>query len=67
MASVLSLILISAVCLTVSTPTSDQFLPQRLFIVYGVGMCNNNQVLEYSAVTAMIDHENDDHVFFLIG
>ncbi len=23
-------------------------------------MCNSNQVLEYLAVTAMIDHENDD-------
>ncbi len=25
-----------------------------------VGMCNSDRVLEYSAVTAMIDHENDD-------
>ncbi len=23
-------------------------------------MCNSDRVLEYSAVTAMIDHENDD-------
>ncbi len=26
-----------------------------------LGMCNSDRVLEYSAVTAMIDHENDDH------
>jgi len=24
-----------------------------------LGMCNSDQVLEYLAVTAMIDHEND--------
>ncbi len=23
-------------------------------------MCNSDQLLDYSAVTAMIDHENDD-------
>ncbi len=28
--------------------------------VYKLGMCNINRVLEYSAVTAMIDHENYD-------
>ncbi len=32
------------------------------FSSYGfkVGMCNSDQVIECSAVTAMIDHENDD-------
>ncbi len=24
-------------------------------------MCNSDRGLEYSAVTALIDHENDDH------
>ncbi len=28
---------------------------------YKLGMCNSDRVLEYSAVTVMIDHENDDH------
>ncbi len=26
----------------------------------GIGMCNSDRVLKYLAVTAMIDHENDD-------
>ncbi len=26
-----------------------------------LGMCNSDRVLEYSSVTAMIDHENNDH------
>ncbi len=25
-----------------------------------LGMCNSDRLLEYSAVTVMIDHENDD-------
>ncbi len=29
-----------------------------------LGMCNSDQALEYSAVTAMIDHENDDRGFY---
>ncbi len=32
-------------------------------------MCNSDQVLEFSAVTAMIDHENNDRgeKYILIG
>ncbi len=29
-------------------------------LLYPLEMCNSDRVLEYSAVTAMIDHENDD-------
>ncbi len=28
--------------------------------MYSLGMCNSDRLLEYSAVTAMINHENDD-------
>ncbi len=41
---------------------------QLYIIAYILGMCNSDRVLEYSAVTAMIDHENDDREkIILIG
>ncbi len=30
------------------------------FWVWELGMCNSDWVLKYSAMTAIIDHENDD-------
>ncbi len=40
-------------------------------VLFVIGMCNNDRVLEFSAVTAMIDYENDDRginfFFFLFG
>ncbi len=29
-------------------------------LLFQIGMCNSDQVLKYSAVTVMIDHENND-------
>ncbi len=37
--------------------TRSLIVAQALFIL---GMCNSDQALDYSAVTAMIDHENGD-------
>ncbi len=41
---------------------------QIYIIAYILGMCNSDRVLAYSAVAAMIDHENDDRKkIILIG
>ncbi len=41
------------------------FIYFNLFVQLLLGMCNSDRVLEYSAVTAMVDHENDDRGFFI--